>query len=76
MKKIEKVILKLENDLAKHEDTINELVVKISNFKIFDSVSNTIEKKHCTFFLFIILDFVFIFFILIFKPLKHLDYFR
>ena len=76
MKKIEKVILKLENDLAKHEDTINELVVKISNFKIFDSVSNTIEKKYCTFLLFIILDFVFIFFILIFKPLKHLDYFR
>ena len=76
MKKIEKVILKLENDLAKHEDTINELVVKISNFKIFDSVSNTIEKKYCTFLLVIILDFVFIFFILIFKPLKHLDYFR
>ena len=57
MKKIEKVILKLENDLAKHEDTINELVDKISNFKLFDSVSNTIEKKYCTFLLLIILDF-------------------
>ena len=61
MKKIDKVILKLENDLAQHEDTINELVEKISNFNLFDYASNTVEEKYCMFQFFVFIKFCFYF---------------
>ena len=61
MKKVDKVILKLENDLAQHEDTINELVEKISNFNLFDYVSNTVEKKKSMFQFFVLIKLCFYF---------------
>ena len=63
MKKVDKVILKLENDLAQHEDTINELVEKISNFNLFDYASNTIEKKNSMFQFFVFIKLCFYFYI-------------